>query len=130
MSFYSSDGREKVYVPLKQFNPLPLHLFCSLIMLRSHRYPPIQAIPTTPLISPFNAFHKAKPMHAPTQHHAIKLPSPPIIPSPIPHPTIYKISFNFPFCTAVKLVGNFTLYITTKLPLVSGFLLSGIPRFG
>jgi len=43
---------------------------------------------------------------------------------------VQRIRFNSSFCFGVKLVGNFTLYVMIKLPLVSGFLLSGMPRFG
>jgi len=42
----------------------------------------------------------------------------------------YRISFNFRFCSAVNEVGNLTLYLTMKLPRLSGVLLSGIPRLG
>ena len=41
----------------------------------------------------------------------------------------HNISFSFLFCSAVKVVGNLTLYFTMKFPLCPGFFV-GMPRSG
>jgi hypothetical protein len=41
-----------------------------------------------------------------------------------------KISLNLAFCVGLSVMGNRTLYFTTKLPLCPGFLEMGMPRPG
>jgi hypothetical protein len=45
-------------------------------------------------------------------------------------PPAHRISWSFCFCVAVKVVGNLTLYLTTKSPRWPGFFEMGIPRPG
>lgn len=42
----------------------------------------------------------------------------------------HRISLSCCFCAGVRLVGNLTLYLTTKSPREPGFFEMGIPRFG
>jgi hypothetical protein len=108
----------------------------SLISSCSHQsfpspYPVLTPFAKTPLTKMYAFNHSPTPVKTITVYpfHPIPFSSLPCSYA-ILTDDYHRISFNFLFCSKVKLVGNFTLYVTTKLPLVSGFLLNGMPKFG